>query len=258
MSVAATEPLVVPLLYDPSFKVDVRLHEPLLGSSTQNLDLDVELMSLCSQLDMICQKELSKHKQEKIEHGKVSSDFTNKATVVCDRMQQLMLRSGSVNTSLQQYIVTKRFDILFPRAAAYMENPSHFNLNQRSEGMDNYYTDLTALQNLSGLSRQINSDLSNLSDHKYIAHQMAILYQSLNNVGHPLLDPYKKSIEENFKSIKTTLSQESESGKKQLYPEQREWFLNLTSGIVNTINSFPAELTAEMLQPALILMRSST
>lgn len=59
-----------------------------------------------------------------------------------------------------------------------MENPSHFNLNQRSEGMDNYYTDLTALQNLSGLSRQINSDLSNLSDHKYIAHQMAILYVS--------------------------------------------------------------------------------
>lgn len=47
--------------------------------------------------------------------------------------------------------------------------------------------------------------------------------QSLNNVGHPILDPYKKSIEENFKSIKTTLSQESESGKKQLYPEQREW-----------------------------------
>lgn len=44
MSVAATEPLVVPLLYDPSFKVDVRLHEPLLGSSTQNLDLDVELI----------------------------------------------------------------------------------------------------------------------------------------------------------------------------------------------------------------------
>lgn len=38
----------------------MRLHEPLLGSSTQNLDLDVELMSLCSQLDMICQKELSK------------------------------------------------------------------------------------------------------------------------------------------------------------------------------------------------------
>lgn len=37
------------------------------------------------------------------------------------------------------------------------------------------------------------------------------------------IDPYKKSIEENFKSIKTTLSQESESGKKQLYPEQREW-----------------------------------
>nr|XP_022290635.1 uncharacterized protein LOC111102258 [Crassostrea virginica] len=258
MSVVATEPLVVPLLYDPSFKVDVRLHEPVLGSSSQTLDLDVDLMSLCSQLDVICLKELSQHKLEKIEHGRVSSDFTNKASVVCDRMQQLMLRSGQGNTSLQQYIATKRLDLLFPRAAAYVENPGHFNLNQRTEGMDNYFTELTALQNLSGLSRQINSDLSNLSDHKYIAHQMAILYQSLNNVGHPILDPYKRSIEENFKSIKVTLSQETGSGKKQLYPEQKEWFLNLTSGIVNTINSFPAELTSEMLQPAVVLMRSSS
>ncbi|XP_048744510.1 uncharacterized protein LOC125657784 [Ostrea edulis] len=258
MSVASTEPLVIPLLYDPSFKVDVRLHEPLLGSTTQTLDIDVELMSLCSQLDIICQKELSQHKLEKIEHGRVSSDFTNKASMVCDRMQQLMLRSSQPNTSLQQYIVMRKFDLLFPRAAAYLENPGHFNLNQRTEGLDNYYADLSSLQNLSALSRQINSDLCNLSDHKYIAHQMAILYQSLTNVGHALLDPYKQSIEENFKSIKSALSQEREPGVKQLYPEQKEWFLNLTSGIVNTINGFPSELTGEMSQPALVLKRTST
>ncbi|XP_062588945.1 uncharacterized protein LOC134250598 [Saccostrea cucullata] len=173
-------------------------------------------------------------------------------------MYQLMLRTGQPNTSLRQYIVSKRFDLLFPRAAAYLENPGHFNLNQRTEGVDKYLADLSALQNLSALSRQINTDLSNLSDHKYIAHQMAILYQSLNNVGHTLLDPYKKSIEENFKSIKTTLSEDRETGGKQLYPEQLEWFLNLTSGIVNTINSFPPELTAEMSQPANIIKNTST
>lgn len=72
----------------------------------------------------------------------------------------------------------RKFDLLFPRAAAYLENPGHFNLNQRTEGLDNYYADLSSLQNLSALSRQINSDLCNLSDHKYIAHQMAILYVS--------------------------------------------------------------------------------
>ena len=51
--------------------------------------------------------------------------------------------------------------------------------------------------------------------------------QSLNNVGHPILDPYKRSIEENFKSIKATLSQETGSGKKQLYPEQKEWSVSV-------------------------------
>ena len=79
--------------------------------------------------------------------------------------------------------------------------------------------------------------------------------QSVVNVGGSLMEPYKKSIEENFKAVKATLSQD-QNGKRLLEPQQREWFLNLTSGIVNTINSFPMEMTQEMVQLAAVLKQS--
>lgn len=76
----------------------------------------------------------------------------------------------------QQYIISKKLDTVFPRAAAFLANPQGFSLADNKTGLDVYYHDLSTLSTLSSLSRQINSDLQNLADHKYIAHQTAILY----------------------------------------------------------------------------------
>ena len=38
--------------------VDVRLHEPLLSRGITLSDVRVEMMSLCSQLELLCRKEL--------------------------------------------------------------------------------------------------------------------------------------------------------------------------------------------------------
>lgn len=81
--------------------------------------------------------------------------------------------------------------------------------------------------------------------------------QSVNNINNTYLDPYKKSIEENFKSVKTTLNEEHKDGSRKLLPEQKEWLLQLTSGIANLISRFPIELTQEMVQPALVLQQQS-
>lgn len=40
------------------FSVDVRLHEPLLSRDVTPIDTEIEMMSLCSQLDILCHKEL--------------------------------------------------------------------------------------------------------------------------------------------------------------------------------------------------------
>ncbi|KAJ8309687.1 hypothetical protein KUTeg_011552 [Tegillarca granosa] len=147
MAAACTQPLVVPMHYDPSFKdwsfntfshflflVDVRLHEPLLPREVTPADIEIDMMSFCSQLDILCKKEILMQPDGKIEHGKVSSSFTNKGS----------------NTSSQK--------------------------------------------------------------------------QSMNSIGCPLLDPYKKSVEENFKAVKATLNNDVD-GHKQLTDDQREWLV---------------------------------
>ncbi|XP_060063848.1 uncharacterized protein LOC132544290 [Ylistrum balloti] len=251
MAAACAPPLVVPMHYVPSFKVDVRLHEPLTGGEASPTDIEIEMMSLCSQLDVLCKKELRDQHGKKSELGKVSSEFTDKATVVHDRMKQLLLRQKQ-DMSLGQYIVWRGLDRVFPRAATFLSRPDGLNLLDKKTGLDGYYQDLACMNQLLSLSMQINSDLHNLQDHKYIAHQLAILYQSVTSLDAACMETFKKSIEDNFKVVKASLADDGESG-RQLSNEHKQWLINLTCSIVQMLTSFPAELTQEMVQPVLAL-----
>ncbi|CAG2218281.1 uncharacterized protein [Mytilus edulis] len=257
MAVVCTPPLSLPLHYDASFKVDVRLHEPLLTRDITPIDTEIEMMSLCSQLDILCHKELKEQPKEKIEQGRFSNSFTNRAAVVQDRMNQVLHKNVQNRMFVNEYLAAKGLDRLFPRASAFISSPVNLVYLNDKTSLDAYYADISSLNQLKYLAHQINSDLSNLSEHKYVAHQISILYQSVNNINNSYLDPYKKSIEENFKSVKTTLNEEHKDGTRKLLPEQKEWLLQLTSGIANLISRFPIELTQEMVQPALVLQQQS-
>lgn len=257
MAVVCTAPIAVPMHYDASFKVDVRLHEPILSKDVTPIDMEIEMMSLCSQLDILCRKELMEQPAEKIEQGRFSNSFTNKAAVVRDRMNQVLHKNTQNRLLLHEYLSVKGLDRLFPRASAFISSPVSLTSLHEKTSLDEYFTDLSNLNQLKCLAHQINSDLNNLSDHKYIAHQISILYQSVNNINSSFLNPYKKSIEEHFKTVKNTLNQEHDDGTRKLLPEQKEWLLQLTSGIANLISRFPVELTQEMVQPALVLYQHS-
>ncbi|XP_033760134.1 uncharacterized protein LOC117342191 [Pecten maximus] len=255
MAAAYAPPIVVPMHYVPSFKVDVRLHEPLAGGEATPRDIEIEMMSLCSQLDVLCKKELRDQQRKKTtEHGKVSGAFLDKATVVHDRMKQLLLKQKQ-DMSLGQYIVWRGLDRVFPRAATFLSKPDGLNLLDKKTGLDGYYQELACINQLLSLSMQINSDLHNLSDHKYIAHQLAILYQSVTSLDAACMETYKKSIEDNFKVVKTTLN-EGGDGARLLSNEHKQWLINLTCSVVQTLTSFPTELTQEMVQPCLALQQT--
>ncbi|OWF40885.1 uncharacterized protein LOC110463240 [Mizuhopecten yessoensis] len=254
MAAACAPPLVIPMHYVPSFKVDVRLHEPLAGGEVTPTDVEIEMMSLCSQLDVLCKKELRDQNDKKTEHGKVSSVFTDKATVVHDRMKQLLLRQKQ-DMSLSQYIVWRGLDKVFPRAVTFLSQPDALTQLDKKTSLDGYYQELGCMNQILSLSMQINSDLHNLSDHKYIAHQLAILYQSVTSLDAACMETYKKSIEDNFKVVKASLNEDGD-GTRLLSNQHREWLINLTCSIVQILTSFPAELTQEMVQPSLALYQT--
>ncbi|KAH3803497.1 hypothetical protein DPMN_131759, partial [Dreissena polymorpha] len=59
MAALMTAAIVSPTHYDPSFKVDVQLHEPLLSRAVTPQDVRIEMISLCFQFETLCKKELA-------------------------------------------------------------------------------------------------------------------------------------------------------------------------------------------------------
>ncbi|XP_046371936.1 uncharacterized protein LOC124145976 [Haliotis rufescens] len=255
MAASCSQPLVTPVHYDPAFKVTVRLHESLLSGTDTPTDIEIEMMSLCGQLDLLCRKELTQQPSHRIDNGKTSNSFVNRARVVYDQMHQLLARCNSP-LDVQAYLESKWLDRLFPRAAAYVVRPEALSIALKKTTLDNYYTQLAGLHHLATLARQMNNDLSTQSKPKYIAHQLALLYQSITNLegSSSALAVQKKNIEDNFKTVKAAFA--ADQGETYLAPEIREWLLTLTNNLATVMTSLPAALTEDMQQPAAILARA--
>ncbi|KAK3605333.1 hypothetical protein CHS0354_033822 [Potamilus streckersoni] len=257
MAASSFPPIVTPKNYDANFKVDVRLHEPLFPPVLTASDTEIEILTLCSQLDTLCRKELKEQNVGNLHQGKFTNSFTNRARIVYDRIQQTLAKNPSANHDCLWYLQEKGINKLYPRAVAYLTSSGLADVPQSGTDHDNYFTDLGALNQLSVLARQMNVDVTNLKEHKYMAHQLAVLYQLINCTKSSVFSEYKKSIEENFKSVKETLAATSSySSIPCMTPQQQEWVLNLTNSIVGTINSFPVDITRSMGQVGSVLWKS--
>lgn len=255
MAASVSGPIVSPTHYDPSFKVDVHLHSPLLSRTTTPGDVRLDMMALCFQLETLCLKELTEHSH--IHNGHVTNSFIDRATVVYDRILHLLEKVPPDQQDFMNYLQLHGLDRLFPRALTYLTDPQSFSLDLNKTYLDNYFLTVSSLSQLSTLARQLHNDCINPSSHKYIAHQLALLYQTVSQIKSPIFEQHKKSIEEMFKPIKATLATTDDQQKRCLTESQQEWLLNLTSHILNTLNMFPSELTQEMLHPASVLQRKA-
>ncbi|CAH1781787.1 unnamed protein product, partial [Owenia fusiformis] len=122
---------------------------------------------------------------------------------------------------------------LYPRAAAYITRPCNLSLSSRKNNIDGYFPRMQALNQVVTLAHQLNSDVCNLYNHKYVAYQIALLYQSMNALGSsiPSLLEFKSDIERNFKFIKEELnSLIDEDLTPQLSQDRSQWVVILTSG----------------------------
>ncbi|KAG0212586.1 hypothetical protein BGX28_006022 [Mortierella sp. GBA30] len=87
---------------------------------------------------------------------------------------------------------------------------------------------MSSINQLVSLALQVQNDLR-LSNHRFIAHQVALLYQCINQVGPQFSKKYKKRIEENFGVLKESAS----TSETPFLPiELRAWLSNVTTDIV--------------------------
>ncbi|TPX40220.1 hypothetical protein SeMB42_g06092 [Synchytrium endobioticum] len=96
----------------------------------------------------------------------------------------------------------------------------------------NYLFHVNQINQMAAMALQIRVDV-NLTNHKYMAHQLALLYQCLNLVGEPF-NKYQAAIQQEFESIKASTSTSRQVDSPQLSDHQKQWLSDLTLEIVSS------------------------
>ncbi|XP_072033998.1 uncharacterized protein [Amphiura filiformis] len=251
-----TSPIAFPCSYDPTFKVEALTHEPLWAGTLSTEDVAVELMTLCAELEPLIVDQVEQHSGSATSprgtrRRAFSNTFETHANLLVDKMTKCIANLTPPVPSLLEYLNFTGLNTLYPRSTSYVSNPykptaSHV---KSKSPMDGYFQHLSTLNQVSMMCQQLRHDATNLSNHKYIAHQIALLYQSLNQLGNiAVIQDHKTNIETTFKKLKNALTpKEGDDTIPQLPPEYSRWLVELTSGLVNLISSFAMEINHPLL-----------
>ncbi|XP_069492728.1 uncharacterized protein [Ambystoma mexicanum] len=253
-AVSQSQPLSQLSFYHSGYKVDVNIKKPLqpiLQMSPEQVSL--EMLSLCAQLDVLIKREVLLL-QEKIKEDispTESEMFHTLGAELRERMYEYLNHLPEPIPQLEDFLDTEGLSMLFPRVEIFLIHQRPVDMLEKPQ-MDEYFVHMGKLNQLLVLSQQMEDDLMHLGSHKYIAHQLSVLYKFLNYFNGCLpLDILKRDIEINFKSIKSALKAEEGSMQEPLLSGYcLDWILNVTNTVITTVSSLPDELTEEI-APAL-------
>eukprot|EP01112_Ceratiomyxa_fruticulosa_P017880 TRINITY_DN5644_c0_g2_i1.p1 TRINITY_DN5644_c0_g2~~TRINITY_DN5644_c0_g2_i1.p1 ORF type:complete len:301 (+),score=72.14 TRINITY_DN5644_c0_g2_i1:154-1056(+) len=153
----------------------------------------------------------------------------------------------SPETTVQQYLVSSGVLESFPDLARRLG--CEVVVTKGSSSFDDYLNQMATLHQIVALCTQLTYNI-NLHNHMYIAHQIALLYQSVNAAigqNNRALEPYKKLIEQGFDDVKASIEGQNIP---LLNNNQKNWLANLASGIQETVNKLEPDLS-QKIQPLL-------
>ncbi|KAF9574066.1 hypothetical protein EC968_007458 [Mortierella alpina] len=137
------------------------------------------------------------------------------------------VENSSGRMLLQRYMTRTGLDEMFPKSSEYLGIDPVIPGGSFIEGMSHFHH-MSSINQLVSIALQVQNDLR-LSNHKFIAHQVALLYQCVNQAGPQFSKKYKSRVEENFSLLKETASA---SDTPFLPIDLQAWLSNLTTDIV--------------------------
>ncbi|XP_061679765.1 uncharacterized protein si:ch211-218d20.15 isoform X2 [Syngnathoides biaculeatus] len=117
-------------------------------------------------------------------------------------------------------------------------------------GFAGYFAHIAKVNQLLVLSQQLEEDVRHLGSHKYVAHQLSVIYQVVSSFrGVDVFSETKKDIEANFKRMKESLVPDEGSRQQaQLPAAYVRWILDVTRKLTSAALSLPDELTDDLEQ----------
>ncbi|XP_066562905.1 uncharacterized protein LOC136751313 isoform X2 [Amia ocellicauda] len=257
---SSTEPLCQPCVYHATFKVEIQVKKPLQPVHLSCEQVALEMLCLCSQLDLLIKAQVHQFQEQLREDISPveSQSFHRQGAETVERMNRCLEHLPKPIPQLEDYLDAVGLSTMFPRVEVFIIHGSPVDMLEKPP-MDDYFPHIGKLNQLLILSQQLEEDVKHLGSHKYIAHQLSVLYQVLSSFKGILpLSILKKDIEANFKPLKTSLvTGEGSKQEPQLPAHFVSWILNLTRSVISLVTSLPDELMQD-LHPAMSFVANLT
>ncbi|XP_030284231.1 uncharacterized protein LOC115588073 isoform X1 [Sparus aurata] len=267
MAVSTSDPLCQPCAYHEAFKVELQVKRPLMPVQLSPEQVGLEMLCLCGQLDLLIRAQMQQRQsstqeqvvgsaflnfQEQLGQGcspEESDTFQAQGSEILDQMLQCLEHLPKPMPQLEDYLDMVGLSAMFPRVEVFLIQGSPVDMLERPP-MDDYFFHIAKLNQLLVLSQQLEEDIRHLGSHKYIAHQLSVIYQVISSFrGIQTFTEIKKDIEANFKQMKQCLVvEEGSRHEPQLAAQYINWILEITQSLTSAVLSLPEELTEDLHQ----------
>ncbi|CAJ0749768.1 15363_t:CDS:2, partial [Entrophospora sp. SA101] len=228
---------------------EIHLHEPLIQKPrSRKKRIGLQILNTLTRLEVLLDKEeslaSSDTKIENLNQQQFNKKEIENALSVLETIIFQLEDEAASKKDIQTYLLELGLSDLFPKSAKRLTpNTTLFNDSSNKMSAMAHFHGMNLQNQLVSVSLQLQQDIK-LTNHKYMAHQLALLYQCLNQASGPFLK-YRSRVELHFDAIKA-LSNSSEE--PQLDEEQKKWLSELTADIV-TGALFSGRPTTTMSQP---------
>ncbi|MGH0175821.1 UNVERIFIED_CONTAM: hypothetical protein FKN15_071458 [Acipenser sinensis] len=240
------------------FPVEVHIKKPLQPIHLSSEQVALEVLSLCCQLDLLIRAQVHQVRQASLISSLELRLYCYPGTDLVERMNQCLEHLPEPLPQLEDYLDVVGLSAMFPRVEIFIIHGRPVDMLERPS-MDDYFPHIGKLNQLLVLSQQLEDDVQHLGSHKYIAHQLSVLYQVISSFKGVLpLSVLKRDIEANFKALKTSLVKEDASQQEpQLPAHYVSWILSVTRSVTASVSALPDELI-EDLTPAMSFVMNLT
>ncbi|XP_068185363.1 uncharacterized protein si:ch211-218d20.15 [Antennarius striatus] len=251
MAGSASEPLCQPCAYHEAFRVELQVRRPLMPVRMSPEHVGLEMLCLCGQLDLLIRAQMQQF-QEQLGQGcspEESDTFQTQGSEILDQMLQCLEHLPKPMPQLEDYLDMMSLSAMFPRVEVFLIQGSPVDMLERPL-MDEYFIHIAKLNQLLVLSQQLEEDIRHLGSHKYIPHQLSVIYQVISSFrGMQAFSEIKNNIEANFKQMKQCLAVEEGSRHEPLLAAHYiNWVLKITQSLTSLVLLLPEELTEDLHQ----------
>ncbi|KAK3818772.1 MAG: hypothetical protein J3Q66DRAFT_338441 [Benniella sp.] len=170
---------------------------------------------------------IGKHEETSVELAKAIAHLEHTLCAYeAENGQPNRLENTTGRMMLQRYMVRTGLAEMFPKSSEHLGIEP---ILQRGSFMEAHFRQMSTINQLVSMALQLQNDLK-LSNHKFMAHQVALLYQCLNQAGPRFSKKYKSRVEENFNALKEA---SNTSDEPRLPIELQAWLTDLSADIVS-------------------------